>query len=258
MKKITFLSLLMFLMMAIPMMTSCSKDDGGGTNGKNGGGNTNPNPPVADIHVVVKDDGTTSNGSIFSAIDDKNFYVDYIKYTVEDGHLFVSGYDKDGFKGVANIVARITYKGNTYEVLKVGHESSYYDYCGFWRCTNLTSVNIPSSVTIIGKYAFYDCSNLTSVTIGNSVTSIGYAAFSGCSSLTSLTIPSSVTIIYEDAFYGCSNLTSVVVKATTPPTLYTFRNTSLSAIYVPQESVEKYKNASRWNSYSSIIKAIEE
>ena len=52
MKKITFLSLLMFLMMAIPMMTSCSKDDGGGTNGKNGGGNTNPNPPVADIHVV--------------------------------------------------------------------------------------------------------------------------------------------------------------------------------------------------------------
>ena len=81
----------------------------------------------------------------------------------------------------------------------------------FTRCSSLTSVTIPDSVTTIGDCAFRVCSSLTSVTIPDSVTTIGYRAFYYCSSLTSVTIPDSVTSIGGSAFVGCSSLTSVTI-----------------------------------------------
>ncbi|MCI8325697.1 MAG: leucine-rich repeat domain-containing protein, partial [Clostridia bacterium] len=54
----------------------------------------------------------------------------------------------------------------------------------FEGCRNLTSIEIPASVTSIGSYAFWYCSSLTSIEIPASVTSIGDRAFSGCSRLT--------------------------------------------------------------------------
>ena len=138
--------------LVLPVIMSCSKDD-------------NEEDMVKDKIVVIKDDGTTSNGSIFSAINDKNFYLDYIKYSVEEGHLVVSGYDKVGFKGEAKIASGITYKNNTYEVLEIKESA-------FEECSSLTSITIPNSVTTIEKRAFFNCRSLISVTIGNSVTTI--------------------------------------------------------------------------------------
>ena len=79
--------------------------------------------------------------------------------------------------------------------------------------TEITELNIPSSVTSIGNRAFQGCSDLTSVEIPSNVTSIGDCAFLGCSSLTSIEIPSNVTSIGGGAFYGCSGLTSVVIPS---------------------------------------------
>ena len=174
------------------LLTACSDDD--------------DDERTENITVVIKDDGTTSNGSIFSAIDDKNFYLDYVKYSVVEGHLEVSGYDSKGFNGVAKIVSRITYSGNTYEVLAIQSKA-------FWDCKVLSSVTIPNSVTSIGDFVFYGCTGLTSITIPNSVTSIDDAVFSGCSGLTSVTIPNSVTSIGGSAFSGCSGLTSVTIPS---------------------------------------------
>ena len=81
----------------------------------------------------------------------------------------------------------------------------------FDGCSGLTSMTIPSGVTWIGVYAFYGCSGLTSLTLPSSVTGIGSEAFKGCSGLTSLTIPSSVTSIGIAAFEGCSGLTSLTL-----------------------------------------------
>lgn len=58
-------------------------------------------------------------------------------------------------------------------------------------------------VTSINHYAFYRCSFLTTVEIPSTVTSIGERAFYDCRSLTSVEIPSSVTSIERFAFYGC-------------------------------------------------------
>ena len=246
-------NLLLLLMALLPMatlitITSCGDDDeivqppvnnnsnngsntddnGSGDNNGDNSDSDNNGQEVPDIVVVVNEDGTTSNGSIFSAIDDKNFYIDYIKYTVEEGHLVVSGYDKTGFKGVANIITRLTYKGNTYEVFTIGKEA--FKFCsnltsvtipnnvtsiGEWAfdsCKSLFSVTMPSSVTSIGEYAFYLCNRLTSVTIGNGVTSIGDYAFEGCTSLTSVIIGNSVTSIGRCAFRDCTSLTSIHIS----------------------------------------------
>lgn len=76
---------------------------------------------------------------------------------------------------------------------------------------NITSINIPNSVTTIGAGAFQDCESLLSVNIPNSVTSIGDGAFLRCESLISIDIPNSVTSIGDGAFFACDNLTSVTI-----------------------------------------------
>ena len=55
----------------------------------------------------------------------------------------------------------------------------------------------------LGDYAFYRCSRLTNLILPSSVTEIGWGAFDGCSGLTSMTIPSGVTWIGVYAFIRC-------------------------------------------------------
>ena len=106
----------------------------------------------------------------------------------------------------------------------------------FYGCSGLTGdLTIPNSVTSIGDRAFCECSGLTSVTIGNSVTTIGDWAFSFCSGLTSVTIPNSITSIGIYAFYGCSGLTSVTIpNSVTSIGEYTFYGCSgLTSVTIP-------------------------
>jgi len=96
----------------------------------------------------------------------------------------------------------------------------------FSRCTNLTSVTIPGSVTSIGANvnsiagAFEGCTSLTNVIIGNSVTNIGFSAFFVCTNLTRVTIPASVTSIYAQAFYGCSRMTNFTFPGNAPALVF--------------------------------------
>ncbi len=61
---------------------------------------------------------------------------------------------------------------------------------------------VPSTVTIIGDYAFAGCYYLTNIVIPNGVICIGNNAFEGCYLLASATIPDSVTSIGSYAFAG--------------------------------------------------------
>lgn len=81
----------------------------------------------------------------------------------------------------------------------------------FYNCSNLTTINIPSSVSSIKNNTFEKCTGLTTINIPSFITSIGDEAFLKCNNLTSITIPSSVISIGDDVFYGCNNLESITV-----------------------------------------------
>ena len=118
---------------------------------------------------------------------------------------------------------------------------------GFLNSDNLTSIEIPDSITSIGNYAFDSCYNLTSVIIGSGLTSLGSDVFYSSYALVSITvdkenqsfcsvdgvlynkeqstlvvypamknqlnfvIPESVTEVAQSAFAYCSSLTSVKI-----------------------------------------------
>ena len=122
----------------------------------------------------------------------------------------------DGKLSILDLSDAKIVKSNDSYVWDGGWQQGSNDELGnsvFKGCSVLTSVTIPSSVTVIGWNAFEGCSGLTSLIIPSSVTSIDPSAFKGCSGLTSLTIPSSVTSIGRSAFSGCSGLTSLVIPS---------------------------------------------
>lgn len=63
---------------------------------------------------------------------------------------------------------------------------------------------------------FSNCDNLTSVNLPNSVTSIGDHAFSGWDSLTSINLPNSITCISGNPFCSCNHLRAIRVSPTHP------------------------------------------
>lgn len=82
----------------------------------------------------------------------------------------------------------------------------------FARCSRLTSISLPDSITTIGEYAFVN-SGLTGIVIPSSVTDIGDWAFRGCGSLTSISLSDHITRIGESVFHGCWRLANVEIPS---------------------------------------------
>lgn len=125
----------------------------------------------------------------------------------------------------------------------------------FAMCTALEKVNIPSTVTTLGRWIL-EGSSVSSFTIPDGVTKIPASCFYG-SALTSMVVPSTVTsfaTIYEDdygdcswAFVKCMQLTSLVIEApvkTIPNDFFTSADydandiivkTNLTSLVLPDE-----------------------
>lgn len=88
------------------------------------------------------------------------------------------------------------------------------------------------------------------------VTSLQEFCFEGCSSLTSIILPSGLTSLGDRCFGGCSLLTSILCLAVNPPKCSPYIHTSVvnntMRIYVPKESIEKYKQSYAWKSAKGI------
>ncbi len=162
--------------------------------------------------------------------------LEYILNDDKNGLVVTGGKD---LEGELTIPSEDCFEGKTYPVIAIGGTA----FCKFsCKCSALTSIEIPDSVTKIGDWAFWCCEGLTSVVIPDSVTKIGQGAFTGCSALTSIivdkdnrhydsreecnaiiesdtntlvagcsttVIPDSVTEIGTSAFVNCKGLTSI-------------------------------------------------
>ena len=83
----------------------------------------------------------------------------------------------------------------------------------FSRCSALTEISIPSTVSSIGSYAFSGCA-LREVEIPQGITSIQTRTFQYCTQLTKITIPDSVTSVEICAFDNCPVLKNVYYGGT--------------------------------------------
>lgn len=72
--------------------------------------------------------------------------------------------------------------------------------------SDITSIEIPDTVTEIEAKAFYECAELETVILGDGIKTIGESAFINCKKLRSIRLPASLESIGGAAFYGCENL----------------------------------------------------
>ena len=84
------------------------------------------------------------------------------------------------------------------------------DKNAFYGCTALEKIEIPDSVEYIGDYAFYGCERLNEFEAsGQSLRYIGEGALEECHSLTKVTLGDGLEEIGTRAFAHCTELTSL-------------------------------------------------
>lgn len=130
----------------------------------------------------------------------------------------------------------------------------------FYGTLFMKKINKENSNLLGANMSFKKCleDSLTTITedMLEGILNIRAYAFYGCDHLESVTIPSSISNINDSAFDGCESLESLTMISEIPPIIGTnvFRNTSNELkIYVPDGSVDAYKEASGWSEYASKI-----
>ena len=183
------------------------------------------------------------------------------------------------FGDSVQVIPNIFAQGSKIKKLTIGKSVIRIGSSAFNSCKELTRVVFPDALTTIGKNAFYDnngleqvtfgrslttiedrafdlCKNLTNISIPNSVTQIGMYAFYKCTKLERVTIGESVNSIGGTAFGGCESLKMVTCLVPAPPAINVnvFQNLyGQATLRVPRASVDVYKEAYPWNTFSEIV-----
>ena len=163
----------------------------------------------------------------FFALNEDDVIIYYSILSSQERTVKVSRGAPQCYSDVVRIPERVSYNSVEFQVVGIDHNA--FNMCfdltsveipetvtsigqsAFSNCHNLTTIKIPSGVTWIEPYTFTACYSLTSITIPDGVTSIRAGAFHYCTSLTSITIPDNVTSIKESAFENCSSLTHATI-----------------------------------------------
>ena len=169
------------------------------------------------------------------------------RYTKQsNGTVFISGYT--GFDSILNIPSTLdgltvsgiddeAFRDKT-DISKVNIPSSvtFIGYRAF-AGSSIRSIDIPSTVTKFdfswGFHTFENCDNLTTVTF-NASTDVPNDAFNDCDALKTVTIGNCTTSIGKKAFYDCDSLSTVKLgNKISSIGDYAFENTVIKSISIP-------------------------
>ncbi|MDO4183199.1 MAG: leucine-rich repeat protein [Coriobacteriia bacterium] len=182
-------------------------------NGLEGAASQTGDSAYETTEALLPADDTTDGASLL-AVQDELRYGDwgYFYYNgANSGQIWVSGYyGTDTAIEPPSEIDGTPVVGFGFSSATSSEKAQYLD--------QVTTITIPSSVTIISGFAFYRLSNLTTVKFApeSNVQEIANYAFE-YSGITSIELPDSVTTIGEGAFAGCANLTSVTLGANVEP-----------------------------------------
>ena len=98
---------------------------------------------------------------------------------------------------------------------------------GAFSGTDIESVVIPDSVTVVMTMAFSRCEQLKTVDFGDSIFEIQAEAFRDCTSLEEIILPKNIKALGDGAFFACTSATEIYI----PKTLTNWNDTYQYSIF---------------------------
>ncbi len=131
---------------------------------------------TADVEIKYQDD------FVFATMQGENYLIDYL------------GTETD-------ITLPASYDSNPYELYHFAFFNSH-----------ITSIKIPSGITVVAMAAFSKCDKLERVELPSTITTIEQGAFNNCTALKSFYIPNSVTYVGMYAFVEADSLVKILIQ----------------------------------------------
>ncbi|MCH5238063.1 MAG: leucine-rich repeat domain-containing protein [Muribaculaceae bacterium] len=130
------------------------------------------------------------------------------------------------------------------------------NYNAFMSCSNLKEISLPHSLRNIEFSSFFDCGSLEELIIPEGVEYMVYA-LNFNESLRLLELPTTLTV-FSESFTECGSLSEIRIFAIEPPECnpYTKVDDSVAkncVLYVPEGSVEAYRNSQYWRQFENIL-----
>lgn len=156
---------------------------------------------VGDSDEVVLPENTVIGGRMFTIREWKHVLIK--KLTISKGVSFDVAISGDDTMRDGEYIREVMYLE---EVTFAEGVTEIPDYA-FRYASNITKINLPSTLKTIGAYAFagrdeHPDPSIETLDIPDSVTTIGEGAFRNCTALKEIHLPESLEYIGEDAFYG--------------------------------------------------------
>ncbi|MBQ0119554.1 MAG: leucine-rich repeat protein [Bacteroidales bacterium] len=175
-----------------------------------------------------------------------------------------------------NVPAGVTYCNysfvdncsNLTEITVSEENKVYSSYNGMMFSKALTSLRVcpdgrvgvvregdfPNEMTMIFTGAFKNCVNLTGVFLPYGVSDIDTEAFAGCTSLSTVKIPGSVSKMGSKVFAGDTSLKKLFFNMNNPLEIdeNAFDGAPKTTLYVPFQSIDKYKAANVWKEWANV------
>lgn len=170
-----------------------------------------------------------------------NYALDY-----DNGTAIVTGRNQYSTENEIEIPMTVDTGVKTYTI--VGIQGNAFEN------SNIKSVILPETITIIGENAFKGCENLISINIPSKIERIEDGTFQGCRLLPSIILPQNLYYIGNDAFNGCHSLSDFDF----PERVYTiganafYNCISLRNLVFPKNLVELYTGAFQYAGVESL------